>query len=81
MANFHFARRILLWPAFREFYDAYFDRLLRYLLVITGGNKETRFLPAGRAGDAGKFLRGKDDFIRSRRHANRHDERRLSFDQ
>lgn len=27
-------------PAFREFYDAYFDRLLRYLLVVTGGNEE-----------------------------------------
>lgn len=26
--------------AFREFYDAYFDRLLRYLLVVTGGNEE-----------------------------------------
>ena len=25
--------------AFREFFDAYFDRLLRYLLVITGGNE------------------------------------------
>ena len=25
--------------AFREFYDAYFDRLLRYLLVVTGGNE------------------------------------------
>ncbi len=27
--------------AFRTFYDAYFDRLLRYLLVVTGGNEET----------------------------------------
>jgi RNA polymerase sigma-70 factor (ECF subfamily) len=27
--------------AFRAFYDAYFDRLLRYLLVVTGGNEET----------------------------------------
>lgn len=27
--------------AFRIFYDAYFDRLLRYLLVVTGGNEET----------------------------------------
>ena len=26
--------------AFREFYAAYFDRLLRYLLVVTGGNEE-----------------------------------------
>ena len=26
--------------AFRIFYDAYFDRLLRYLLVVTGGNEE-----------------------------------------
>ena len=26
--------------AFRQFYDAYFDRLLRYLLVVTGGNEE-----------------------------------------
>jgi RNA polymerase sigma-70 factor (ECF subfamily) len=26
--------------AFRAFYDAYFDRLLRYLLVVTGGNEE-----------------------------------------
>jgi RNA polymerase sigma-70 factor (ECF subfamily) len=26
--------------AFREFYDAYFDRLLRYLLVVTGGHEE-----------------------------------------
>jgi RNA polymerase sigma-70 factor, ECF subfamily len=26
--------------AFRTFYDAYFDRLLRYLLVVTGGNEE-----------------------------------------
>ena len=26
--------------AFREFFDAYFDRLLRYLLVVTGGNEE-----------------------------------------
>lgn len=26
--------------AFREFYDAYFDRLLRYLLVVTGGNEQ-----------------------------------------
>jgi RNA polymerase sigma-70 factor (ECF subfamily) len=25
--------------AFREFYDAYFDRLLRYLLVVTGGDE------------------------------------------
>jgi RNA polymerase sigma-70 factor (ECF subfamily) len=25
--------------AFREFFDAYFDRLLRYLLVVTGGNE------------------------------------------
>jgi RNA polymerase sigma-70 factor (ECF subfamily) len=28
-------------PAFRIFYDAYFDRLLRYLLVVTGGNEDT----------------------------------------
>lgn len=27
--------------AFRAFYDAYFDRLLRYLFVVTGGNEET----------------------------------------
>ncbi len=27
--------------AYRLFYDAYFDRLLRYLLVVTGGNEET----------------------------------------
>jgi RNA polymerase sigma factor (sigma-70 family) len=27
--------------AYRIFYDAYFDRLLRYLLVVTGGNEET----------------------------------------
>ncbi len=27
--------------AYREFYDAYFDRLLRYLLVVTGGNEES----------------------------------------
>lgn len=27
--------------AFRIFYDDYFDRLLRYLLVVTGGNEET----------------------------------------
>ncbi len=27
--------------AFRMFYDAYFDRLLRYLLVVTGGNEES----------------------------------------
>lgn len=27
--------------AFREFYDVYFDRLLRYLLVVTGGNEQT----------------------------------------
>jgi RNA polymerase sigma-70 factor, ECF subfamily len=27
--------------AFREFYAAYFDRLLRYLLVVTGGNEES----------------------------------------
>ena len=26
--------------AFRAFYDAYFDRLLRYLLVVTGGNEQ-----------------------------------------
>jgi RNA polymerase sigma-70 factor (ECF subfamily) len=26
--------------AYREFYDAYFDRLLRYLLVVTGGQEE-----------------------------------------
>jgi RNA polymerase sigma-70 factor (ECF subfamily) len=26
--------------AYREFYDRYFDRLLRYLLVITGGREE-----------------------------------------
>lgn len=26
--------------AFREFYDLYFDRLLRYLLVVTGGNEQ-----------------------------------------
>jgi RNA polymerase sigma-70 factor (ECF subfamily) len=26
--------------AFRAFYDAYFDRLLRYLLVVTSGNEE-----------------------------------------
>ena len=25
--------------AFREFYGAYFDRLLRYLLVVTGGDE------------------------------------------
>lgn len=25
--------------AFREFFDAYFDRLLRYLLVVTGGDE------------------------------------------
>lgn len=25
--------------AFREFYDAYFDRLLRYLFVVTSGNE------------------------------------------
>jgi len=25
--------------AYRQFYDAYFDRLLRYLLVVTGGNE------------------------------------------
>lgn len=25
--------------AFRQFYDAYFDRLLRYLLVVTGGDE------------------------------------------
>jgi RNA polymerase sigma-70 factor (ECF subfamily) len=25
--------------AFREFYELYFDRLLRYLLVVTGGNE------------------------------------------
>ncbi len=25
--------------AFREFYEAYFDRLLRYLLVVAGGNE------------------------------------------
>jgi RNA polymerase sigma-70 factor (ECF subfamily) len=25
--------------AFRAFYDAYFDRLLRYLFVVTGGNE------------------------------------------
>ncbi len=27
--------------AYRTFYDAYFDRLFRYLLVVTGGNEET----------------------------------------
>jgi len=27
--------------AYRVFYDAYFNRLLRYLLVVTGGNEET----------------------------------------
>jgi RNA polymerase sigma-70 factor (ECF subfamily) len=27
--------------AYRTFYDAYFDRLLRYLLVVTGGNEES----------------------------------------
>jgi RNA polymerase sigma-70 factor (ECF subfamily) len=27
--------------AYRNFYAAYFDRLLRYLLVVTGGNEET----------------------------------------
>ena len=27
--------------AYRQFYDGYFDRLLRYLLVVTGGNEET----------------------------------------
>jgi RNA polymerase sigma-70 factor, ECF subfamily len=27
--------------AYRDFYDAYFDRLLRYLLVVTGGNEES----------------------------------------
>jgi RNA polymerase sigma-70 factor (ECF subfamily) len=26
--------------AYRQFYDGYFDRLLRYLLVVTGGNEE-----------------------------------------
>ena len=26
--------------AFRAFYDGYFDRLLRYLLVVTNGNEE-----------------------------------------
>lgn len=26
--------------AYRTFYNAYFDRLLRYLLVVTGGNEE-----------------------------------------
>ena len=26
--------------AYREFYDAYFDRLSRYLLVVTGGNED-----------------------------------------
>jgi RNA polymerase sigma-70 factor, ECF subfamily len=26
--------------AYRQFYGAYFDRLLRYLLVVTGGNEE-----------------------------------------
>jgi len=26
--------------AYRQFYDAYFDRLLRYLLVVTGGNEQ-----------------------------------------
>lgn len=26
--------------AYRRFYDAYFDRLLRYLLVVTGGNEQ-----------------------------------------
>ncbi len=27
--------------AFREFYDAYFDRLFRYLLVVTNGHEES----------------------------------------
>ena len=27
--------------AYRKFYDGYFDRLLRYLLVVTGGNEES----------------------------------------
>ena len=27
--------------AYRQFYEAYFDRLLRYLLVVTGGKEET----------------------------------------
>lgn len=27
--------------AYRIFYEAYFDRLLRYLLVVTGGNEES----------------------------------------
>jgi RNA polymerase sigma-70 factor (ECF subfamily) len=27
--------------AYREFYNVYFDRLLRYLLVVTGGNEES----------------------------------------
>ena len=27
--------------AFREFYDAYFNRLFRYLLVVTNGNEES----------------------------------------
>ena len=27
--------------AYREFYAAYFDRLMRYLLVVTGGQEET----------------------------------------
>jgi RNA polymerase sigma-70 factor, ECF subfamily len=26
--------------AYRQFYDAYFDRLLRYLLVVSGGNEQ-----------------------------------------
>ena len=26
--------------AYRQFYDGYFDRLLRYLLVVTGGNEQ-----------------------------------------
>ena len=26
--------------AYRQFYDAYFNRLLRYLLVVTGGNEQ-----------------------------------------
>ena len=26
--------------AYRQFYNAYFDRLLRYLIVVTGGNEE-----------------------------------------
>ena len=28
-------------PAYRIFYDAYFDRLLRYLLVVSGGDEQS----------------------------------------